>query len=281
MKNTTKRKLKNIAKSFVSLFKSKSVIVVNEKVSEDKILSGKVVLITGGNGGIGSAIAKKFIESGAKVVITGTNIDKLKKVSEELGKDCEYIKLDLYEVKSFKEKIIEAANKFGRLDILVNSAGIHIARSDLDFINITEEEYDKILDLNLKGTYFITQEFCKYLIKNKMPGNICFISSSAALQPAWSPYRISKWGIKGMTAGIAQKMIKYDIVVNGIGPGPTATTMLEYNKGDSIFTNDNPIKRYTMPEEIAELATMLVSSEGKTIVGDTIYMTGGKGMIED
>jgi len=100
------------------------------------------------------------------------------------------------------------------------------------------------------------------------------------LEPAWSPYRLSKWGIKGLISGLAQQLLPYGIIVNGIGPGPTATSMQPYNDGDSIYTNQNPINRYTMPDEIAVYAEMLVSDLGNTIIGDTIYMSGGRGIIE-
>ena len=106
------------------------------------------------------------------------------------------------------------------------------------------------------------------------------ISSQSALEPAWSPYRLSKHGISEITKGLAQRLLEHNIIVNGIGPGPSATGMQPYEQGGSITTDGNPIGRYTMPEEIAQYAVMLVSELGDTVVGDTLYMSGGRGIIE-
>ncbi len=136
------------------------------------------------------------------------------------------------------------------------------------------------MNLNLKGTYFMCQEIGKYMINKKIKGHILIISSQSALEVPWSPYRLSKWSIRGLTQGIAQKLLPYGIVVNAIAPGPTATSMQSYENGDSIYTEENSIERYTMPSEVAMYARMLVSDLGNTIIGDTLYMSGGRGIIE-
>ena len=136
------------------------------------------------------------------------------------------------------------------------------------------------MNLNLKSTYFLSQTVAKYMIKNKIKGHILMISSNRAVEPSWSPYSISKLGLNGITRGLAKELLKYNIIVNGIAPGPTATSMQDYQNGDSIETNQNLIERYTMPEEVAEYALLLVSDLGNTIIGDTIYMTGGRGIID-
>ena len=275
-----KKKIKHILQAGISILKTKKMVPIIEITDSEKILNGKVALITGGTGGIGVAIAKNFIQSGCKVILAGRNEKKLKEYCKQLGEESKYITLNLLEISSFENKINEAIKIFGKIDILVNSAGIHIARSDMDFINVTEKEYDDILNLNLKGTYFFTQVVAKYMIKNKIKGHILIISSQSALEPAWSPYRLSKWGAKGLTEGIAKKLIEYGIVVNSIAPGPTATAMQSYEEGDSIYTSQNPIERYTMPNEVAEYAKILVTNLGNTVIGDTIYMSGGRGIIE-
>ncbi len=269
-----------IIKKIKRRFIKKEIIPIVKTVRSENFLENRVALITGGNGGIGFAIAKKFIDCGCKVIIAGRDEDKLKKKSSELGNKCSYVILDLYKISSFKEIIDGVEDNIGKIDILVNSAGMHIPRNDLAFNNINEKEYDQIMDLNLKGTYFISQCVSDKMRKNKIKGNILFISSQSGLEPAWSPYRLSKWGIKGMVEGLAQSLYEFGIIVNGIGPGPTATDMQSYKDGDSIFTRQNPIERYTMPDEIAEYAVMLVSNMGSTIVGDIIYMSGGRGIIE-
>ena len=119
------------------------------------------------------------------------------------------------------------------------------------------------------------------MIDNGIKGNILLVSSQKALEPSWSPYRLSKLGISGITKGIAQRLAPYGIVVNAIGPGPTATAMVDLGVNGSIYTNENVLKRYIMPEEVAEYALLLVSQLGKLIIGDTIYVTAGEGIIND
>ena len=276
--NNVKRKIKSIAKSSVSLLKAKQKIPIYQ--TSDSLLKNKIALISGGCGGIGMAIAKEFIKSGCKVIISGTNEEKCKRSCEILGNNTKYIILDINQVNNLKSKIDEAKNVFGKIDIYVNSVGVHTVRPNFNFLTITEKEYDEVMSINLKGTYFICQEISKYMIESKIKGHILIISSQSALEPAWSPYRLSKWGIKGLTAGMAQQLISYGIIVNAIAPGPTATSMQNFKSGESIQTFQNPIERYTTPEEIAQYAKMLCSDLGNTIVGDTLYMSGGRGIIE-
>ena len=257
----------------------KEIPIVHEK-EDGNLLKGKVALITGGSGGIGFAIAKKFLDCGCKVIIAGTNEEKLRAKCQTLGNECRYIVLNVSQVANFDHCIEQAVIIYGRIDILVCSHGIHTKRSRFDFLNVTENEYDSVMTVNLKGTYFLCQEMGKYFIANKIKGHILIISSQSALESSWSPYRLSKRGIAGITEGIAQKLLPYGIIVNSIGPGPTATTMQDQLVDGSIYTADNPIKRYTMPEEVGEYAKMLVSELGNTIIGQTIYMSGGRGIID-
>ena len=126
-------------------------------------------------------------------------------------------------------------------------------------------------NINLKGTYFMCQTVAKYMIENKIKGHILIISSQSALEPSWSPYRLSKLGIDGITKGMAQRLLEHGIIVNAIGPGPTNTSMQKNYREGNLYTPLNPIKRFTTPEEIAQIAKILVSDLGNTIVGQTIY----------
>lgn len=273
--------IKKLLKSIIRNIKIKEIIPIEHMVENNNLLKDKVALITGGSGGIGFAIARSYVESGCKVILVGTNEMKLKELVEKLGNNfAKYIKVDLYNIKKFNEIVEKAVNLFGKIDILVCSAGKHIVKENLCFIETREEEYDQIMNLNLKSTYFFIQSVTKYMIAKKIKGHVLIISSQSALEPAWSPYRLSKWGIKGITCGIAQELLQYGIIVNAIGPGPTATSMQPYKEGDSIYTEGNTIKRYTMPDEIATYAKLLVSNLGDMIVGDTLYMSGGRGIVE-
>lgn len=124
------------------------------------------------------------------------------------------------------------------------------------------------------------QVIAKYMIAHQIKGHILTISSQSALEPSWSPYRLSKLGIDGITRGMAQRLLEQGIIVNAIRPGPTAATMQKEYKGDNIYTPLNPISRFTMPEEVAQYAVLMVSDLGNTIVGQILYMSGGRGITE-
>lgn len=250
-------------------------------IDANLMLKGRVALITGGTSGIGESIAEFFLKSGASVIITGRNrkrvdstIEKLKKKSNNkfiFGIDIDNTQIDLFDAKL--NEILELIAP-AKLDILVNNAGI----GGGDICNTTEGEFDKVLQTNLKGTFFLSKVVAKYMISNNIKGNILNIASSSSLRPAASAYTFSKWGIRGFTLGLAKTLAPYGITVNGLAPGPTATPMLHRDASNITFTT-NPMGRFAMPEEIASMAVILVSGIGKMIVGDIIYMTGGAGVI--
>lgn len=270
-----KKLIKRIIKRFLKVKK----VPIMVPVDKDQILKGKVALITGGSSGIGFSIAKAFLSSGAKVILVGSNENRLKSVVVKLNHtNVMAIPINVKDVQSIPSKINLALKLFpeNRIDILVNSAGVH---HTLSFENMTEEEYDQIMDVNLKGTFFMCQTVCKYMKQNRIKGHILNISSSSALRPATGPYHISKHAITAFTKGLAKIYQPYGIVVNAIAPGQTATPMLGKDDTEDI-SNDYAIAgRYIMPEEIASLATIMVSDMGNMIVGDTFYITGGSAII--
>ena len=124
------------------------------------------------------------------------------------------------------------------------------------------------------------QQVAKDMIKNKIQGNILNIASASSMRPAISAYHISKWGIRGLTEGLARSLAPYGICVNAIAPGPTATPMLGKNEEDNDIGHPrNLLGRYATPEEIANMAVILVSDMSRTIIGDMIFMSGGGGII--
>lgn len=274
-------KLKYKVKSLINRFKK--IVPVYVPVYHNELLSNRVALVTGGTSGIGFEIAKAFLRSGATVVITGRNqikvneaVNKLK-VSDDVFRNKVFgIELDNSNVSGFEEKFNEIKllleNK--SLDILVNNAGVLTGGS---FSQVTPEDFDLVYDTNLKGVYFLSQLVSKYMIQNKVHGNILNIASSSSLRPASSPYTLSKWGVRGLTLGLAKTLSPYQIVVNGLAPGPTATPMLMSEGNEDLTHNRIPAKRFATPEEIANFAVILVSDLSRTIIGDTVYMTGGAG----
>ena len=260
-----------------SAVRKKEVVAIPKLTDQGHLLEGKIALITGGNSGIGYAIAEAFIACGAKVVIAGTNENKLQSACSQLGKQSRYIKLDVTNVSEMDQHIKNAFETFeeGRIDILVNSAGV---TNHSDFQHMTEEEYDSIMDINAKGTFFVSQVVSKYMIEQGIRGHILNVSSSSALRPAWTPYQMSKWAVRGFTIGLADTLLPYGIVVNAIAPGPVATPMLGRDDTNLQFEK-HPCKRLASPSEIANLAVLMVSDMGNLIVGDTFYITGGSGII--
>ena len=258
----------------------KNIVSVNILKSSEELLKGKIALIIGGTGGIGKAIAEAFISSGAKVVISGTNERKVQKTVEQLGINAKGMQIDLSHVSLFNEKITHVIEQFPekRIDILVNCAGVH---GDQKFGNVSEETYDMVMNTNLKGLFFMTQEVGNYMKRKGIKGHILNVSSAAALKPGYTPYEISKNAVKAFTLGAAAELIDYGIVVNAIAPGPVATSMLGYEEGNTLYTDCVPAKRFATPLEIAQLAVIMVSDMCNLVVGDTFYISGGSGTVKN
>lgn len=262
----------------VPVYNIQSKIVTIEKNS---LLEGRTALITGGSSGIGFSIAEAFLKSGASVVITGKNEHKLEtaklRLCEKYSDDKVFsVVWDIRNVEKFRflfENTIKMLHN-KRIDILVNNAGI----LGCQLINAEEQSYDAALETNIKGPFFLSKIVGEYMKNNHIHGNILNIASSSSFRPAACAYTISKWGMRGFTLGLAKVLIPYNIVVNGLAPGPTLTSMVTKNKGN-LFIEKNPAHRYATTEEIANMAVILVSDMGRMIVGDIVSMTGGAGII--
>jgi len=277
--------------TFLRIIFGKRPQVINKTVnivqlSSSDLLKGKTALITGGSSGIGLEIAKAVLRAGGSVIITGRNEDKLKNNKIELEKIKTEKALVLTEIidikkietlsKSF-ESIIE---KLGgnQIDILVNNAGTR-GECKNDFGKANINDFDDVLKTNVEGTFFLSELVAKYMKEKGIEGNILNIASSSSLRPANSAYALSKWSIRGLTLGMAKTLLPYGIVVNAIAPGPTATPMLGKEEGDNIHFPHNPSGRMTMPQEIANMAVIMTSDIGRSMVGSIVYMTGGAGTI--
>lgn len=273
-------KVRSIIDYYFRKKNEKNIVSVNIPKCSEELLKGKIAFIVGGTGGIGKAIAESFISSGAKVVISGASKEKVCKTVEQLGANAKGIQVDLSQVSLFDEKIICAIEQFPekRIDILVNCAGVH---GNQKFGNVSEETYDMVMDINLKGLFFMTQEVGNYMKRNGIKGHILNVSSAAALKPGYTPYEISKNAVKSFTLGAAAELIDYGIVVNAIAPGPVATSMLGYEEEDTLYTECVPAKRFATPLEIAQLAVIMVSDICNLVIGDTFYISGGSGTIKN
>ena len=280
-----KKSIKHNIKKIFKLFPQKKVTANISILPPAQILKGRTALITGGTSGIGYQIAKSFVEAGAFVIITGRTQEKIDRVCNKMKEETGMPDM-IMGIEMNNKNINDIQTKFQslqslldnrKIDILVNNAGV--VQSGY-FGKCKEEDFDNVIDTNLKGTFFITQMIAAYMRDSHIEGNILNITSSSSLRPANSAYTISKWGLRGFTIGLAKSLIKHGIVVNAIAPGPTATPGLLHSETfDDISNPNNPLGRLALPQEIAMMAVFLVSNAGRTIVGDTIYMTGGAGVI--
>ena len=278
--------IKNKIITLLRVIFGKRPLVIQKKVNVVQLTSNELLngaVVTGGSSGIGLEIAKAMLNSGATVIITGRNKEKLEAVVSSFksnsrnNNSIDYIQLDSTDVKSFPDKLNMILGKVKHIDILVNNAGTR-GECKSEFGKAEEWDYETIMNTNLKGTFFFSQVIARYMKDNNIHGNILNIASSSSLRPANSAYILSKWGLRGLTLGMAKALIPYGIVVNAIAPGPTATRMLNKSDEDVHFPQ-NPSGRLVAPEEIANMAVIMTSQMGRMAVGNILYMTGGSGLI--
>lgn len=261
-------------RNFIKYMKYGGVVYVNiSQINYNGILEGKRVLVTGGSSGIGYAIAKKCLEEGARVVITGRDIHKLNAVSEKIGSNnLLALEWDVSDSNLAREKIKEIELVLGGLDIVFNNAGVYTSKS---FLEIEEEDWDTVMDINAKGLFFVCQAASDYFLKKSKSGKIINIASNRGILGDYGPYGMSKWGVIGLTKGLGRDLISKGIIVNGIAPGITATNINGVKVEENAFSDEPRNKRIGLPEEIAELALFLASDAANNIVGEVIVCDGG------
>jgi len=244
-------------------------------------LKNKVAIITGARGGIGLGIAEEIAKEGARVVIADINLKDCEKACKKLEKKYKgktlAVKVDVSKKEEVEEMVKQTVKKWGRLDIMVNNAGI------VKFIPITEtseEDWDLILKVNLKGVFLCSQAAAKQMIKQRR-GKIISIASIAGLVGFENigAYCASKGGIIALTKEMALELAKYNIKVNAIAPGVIKTKMTEAMLKDKK-TRENllaqtPMGRVGKPEEIGKAAVYLASDDSDFVTGHTLVVDGG------
>ena len=240
----------------------------------------KIVLITGATSGFGEATAERFAKAGYKVIVTGRRKERLEALKAKLP-TCDILPLsfDVTQKEEVFAAIASLPNEYKNIDILVNNAGI-LTQNDfnMNYLDISLDEWDSVINVNLKAVFFMCQNMAKHMLKNSVRGHIVNIASEMGLRPACVTYGISKWGVIGMTKGLGKMLANRGIVVNGIAPGAITTEMMNWHEGDSIYRESHANKRFGFPDEIANLAAFLCSGLGDNIIGEIITSDGGSSL---
>jgi glucose 1-dehydrogenase len=245
-------------------------------------LIGKKALVTGSNQGIGQAIAIRLAEEGADVVIDyvthpDTAADTVQKVLK-LGRRAVAIQGDISNVADTQRMVKQSVDALGGLDILVNNAGVEKHAS---FWEVTEADYDLVLDINLKGAFFVTQAFVRHRIEVKQPGKVINMSSvhEDLPFPHFTSYCASKGGMKMMMRNLAIELAPYGITVNNIAPGaietPINTQLLHDPVKLKALLENIPLARLGSTSDVAGVAAFLASTDADYITGATVVVDGG------
>lgn len=250
----------------------KNVIAQITYSSPNERLKGKKIIITGGGRGLGLAMAKRFTEEGADVLISGRNETTLKEAANNIG--CKYMALNVQDTTTFNTFINNANDILGGVNCLVNNAGISL--HEPTFFDVTPESFDSQIATNLRGVFFLTQSFTNLLIQENRKGNVLFVSSETGETVDVRPYGFTKAAVNSMVQGLASLFISKGIRVNAVAPGITASDMTGFNANNNLFINDKATERVYLPEEVAETACFLLSDCSGCISGQIIVCNNGK-----
>ena len=244
-----------------------------------KKFENKIVLVTGAGRGIGASIAKRFASEGAEVIVNYSGNDEAaQKTVDEItatGGQAQKYKCSVNDSESVKVMIDEIIKKFGRIDILVNNAGI---TKDGLMLRMTDEDFDRVIDVNLKGTFNCTKYVSKYMLKQKS-GKIINISSVSGIlgNAGQSNYAASKAGVIGLTKSVARELASRGICVNAVAPGFVETEMTAVlpEKTQEELKKQIPLGRAGQVQDIANAVAFLASPESDYITGQILSVDGG------
>ena len=241
-------------------------------------LEGKIAVITGGARGIGKEIAKVLAKEGANCVLCDVNAEDLKNATAEiegLGVQCMGLSLNVCDLKQCEEAMNKIIDKFQKIDILINNAGI--TRDGL-LLRMKEEDWDSVISVNLKGTFNCTKAAIKVMLKQKS-GRIVNVASIIGVigNAGQANYAASKAGIIGLTKSVAKEVASRNINVNAIAPGFIQTKMTEVLSEEvkEAMRKQIPLKRFGRPEDVGNLVLFLVSDDASYITGQVIKIDGG------
>ena len=242
-------------------------------------LKGKKALITGASGGIGGEIARTLHKAGADIAISGTRLESLNSLAEEIGSNIQIFQCNLNDTVAIDDLLKTASEKMGGLDILINNAGI--TRDNL-FMRMSDEEWLDVLNVNLTATMKLCKGMIRGMMKNRW-GRIINISSVVGTtgNPGQANYAASKAGMVGMSKSLAFEVASRGITVNIIAPGFIETAMTDKLNDDqkSNIMEQIPAGRMGMATEIASAALYLASNEASYVTGATLHVNGGMVMV--
>lgn len=245
-------------------------------------LENKVVLITGSTRGIGNSIARLFLENSAKVVICGSNIENAKKAVESIKADLGIsddsimpVGLNMKDKESIREVVESVINRFGRIDVLINNAGI---TSNISLLDSTDEEFYEMFDINFFGVVSLTREVVKHM--KETGGSIINTSSMVGMYGGrnQSAYASSKFAINGLTKSLAKELGMYNIRVNAVAPGVVGTDMVKENVSEEMkqgLLRMTPLNKMAEPSDLAGAYLYLASDLSKFTTGTIIQVDGG------
>jgi glucose 1-dehydrogenase len=245
-------------------------------------LEGKVVLVTGGNQGIGQTIALRLAQAGADIIVNYRSqpetADETKAKIEQMGRKAIAVRADLSQIEEIHQLVESSLQQFCQIDVLVNNAGLE---KSADFLDITSDDYDRVMDVNLKGVFFTTQAVVNHLKASQRAGKIINISSvhEELPFPHFTAYCASKGGLKMMMRNLAVELAPLGITVNNVAPGAIETlinkSLMEDKDKLNATLKNIPLGRLGQPEDVAGLVAFLASSDADYITGSTLYVDGG------
>lgn len=240
-------------------------------------LSGKVAAITGGAQGNGRAFAQAFVAEGAQVAVIDVDGIAAQRTAAELGVGAVGFQGDVASSADAARMVDDTVAHFGRLDVFVNNAGV-IGR--MDFLDITDAEWDRVMNINLKGTFLCGQSAARQMVAQGSGSiiNVTSVSADSLLNPTTIHYCTSKGGVRTLTKGMALALAPHGVRVNAIGPGPVYTAMsrnLDDPQMLAATLAHIPLGRVAQPDDLKGAAVFLASDESAYVTGITLFVDGG------
>ena len=269
-----KKTLKKMLRKFLRKWLGITVTADIHYMEPSGKLKGKRIIVTGGGRGLGYAMAKKFKEEGAQVLIAGRNVKTLRESAERIG--CKFLQLDVQDTGTFASFMDEADKMLGGVNCLVNNAGISL--HEKGFLAVSPAQFDLQFNTNLKGGFFLAQAFIRKCKVNGLEGikNILFTSSETGMTVDERPYGLTKAALNSLLQGLAYRYVNEGYRVNAIAPGVTISDMVGKRDDGDLTYAGNITGRYYLPEEVAEIACFLLSDISNCLNGQILVCNEGK-----